>query len=117
MPGKRKLQQPVQPEEFASIRAALRESVEVHSLRGTARELSMSPTGLRGVIDGNMPYVKTLRRARAWYATWLFRHGATDKADELAISVLVSTMEEEDREGAAEQLRQKVAQLRRREEA
>jgi len=112
MQGRRKNNAVLSAEELSAVRDALRESVAVTSLRSTARELKMSPTGLQGFIDGATPYVKTSRRARAWYAAWSFRRGATDEADEAAIGVLVSTIGEERRGTATEELRQTVARLR-----
>jgi len=65
-----KPQEPAEDEEFRHIREALREAVERISLRGVARELGMSPTGLRGLIDGAVPYVKTQRKVRVWLASY-----------------------------------------------
>jgi hypothetical protein len=65
-----KPQEPAKDEEFRQIREALREAVERTSLRGVARELSMSPTGLRGLIDGAAPYVKTQQKVRIWLASY-----------------------------------------------
>ena len=49
----------------------LRESaaarVENTSLRGVAREIGMSPTGLKKFLLGTAPYSPTLRRLRKWY--------------------------------------------------
>ena len=47
---------------------AARIRVEETSLRQTAQEIGMSPTGLRGVLDGAEPYGPTRERFRAWYA-------------------------------------------------
>ena len=53
--------------DVATIRAALKAAVEETSLRAVAQELSMSPTGLQGLLDGCEPYAKTRARIRAWY--------------------------------------------------
>ena len=111
MPG-RKIDSGLGAEELVDVRDALRERVAMTSLRGTARELKMSPTGLSGFIDGTTLYIKTARRARAWYAAWSSRRGATDEADEIAIGVLVSTIGEERRGAATEELRETIARLR-----
>ena len=73
------------------MREAAMERVERTSLRAAAREIGMSPTGLKKVLDGNMPYTKTVHRLRRWY----LQH-AGDAREELsedeahaALSVLV----------------------------
>ena len=59
------------------LRAAVAERVERTSLRSAAREIGMSPTGLKKFLDGNMPYTKTIHRLRAWYV-----HHAADRQEE-----------------------------------
>jgi hypothetical protein len=54
------------------LRDAARARVENSSLRGVAREIGMSPMGLRNFLHGTEPYAPTLRRLRNWYV----RHGA-----------------------------------------
>jgi hypothetical protein len=73
----------------------------------------MSPSGLRNFIDGAVPYGKTVRRARAWYAQWSQRHGSLDVADRVAIMVLVATVPGETRQAAANQLESVIASWRR----
>ena len=46
--------------------------VESTSLRGVAREIGMSPTGLKKFLSGTAPYTPTLKRLRKWYV----RHAA-----------------------------------------
>ncbi|HEU0055337.1 MAG TPA: hypothetical protein VFQ39_19250 [Longimicrobium sp.] len=41
--------------------------VENTSLRRVAREIGMSPTGLKKFLMGTAPYSPTLRRLRKWY--------------------------------------------------
>jgi len=41
--------------------------VDNTSLRGVAREIGMSPTGLKKFLMGTAPYSPTLRRLRKWY--------------------------------------------------
>ncbi|HVH11557.1 MAG TPA: hypothetical protein VM759_00825, partial [Longimicrobium sp.] len=41
--------------------------VENTSLRSVAREIGMSPTGLKKFLLGTAPYSPTLRRLRNWY--------------------------------------------------
>ncbi|HEX6369794.1 MAG TPA: hypothetical protein VF006_12820 [Longimicrobium sp.] len=73
------------------MREAVTERVERTSLRTAAREIGMSPSGLKKFLDGNMPYTKTIHRLRRWY----LQH-AGDAREELseeeayaALSVLV----------------------------
>ena len=50
-----------------TLREAARLYVDATSLRHAARDIGMSPTGLRGFIDGADPYVKTTRKLTEWY--------------------------------------------------
>lgn len=55
-------------DELDTVIEAARGAVRRRSLRTVAREIGMSPTGLRGLLDGASPYDKTRDRLRAWYA-------------------------------------------------
>lgn len=73
------------------MREAVTERAERTSLRTAAREIGMSPSGLKKFLDGNTPYTKTVHRLRRWY----LQH-AGDAREELsedeayaALSVLV----------------------------
>jgi hypothetical protein len=44
--------------------------VENTSLRSVAREIGMSPTGLKKFLQGTAPYSPTLRRLRSWYVQY-----------------------------------------------
>lgn len=44
------------------IRAAVGRHVRATSLRGMARKLGLTPTGLQGFLDGAQPYRATLNR-------------------------------------------------------
>jgi hypothetical protein len=103
----------MEDQELRHVREALAESIDVFGLRATARELKMSPTGLSNLVDGTVPYGKTIRRVRAWYAQWHQRHGQPDVADEMALRVLVATVPEERRAAAVEQLAELLGKLRR----
>lgn len=73
----------------------LRESaavrVENTSLRSVAREIGMSPTGLKKFLGGTAPYSPTLRRLRNWYVQYAARHEhvVDRQAASAALSVLV----------------------------
>jgi hypothetical protein len=49
------------------IREVATARVQATSLRRVAREIGMSPTGLRKFLDGTEPYTPTLHRLRVWY--------------------------------------------------
>ncbi|HEV7587642.1 MAG TPA: hypothetical protein VGO40_05890 [Longimicrobium sp.] len=49
------------------LRAMAASRVQQTSLRGVAREIGMSPTGLKKFLVGTSPYAPTLRRLRKWY--------------------------------------------------
>lgn len=55
---------------------ALEAHVYRTSLRRTARELGLSPTGLSMVLAGRPAQARTLRKALAWYAENAGREGA-----------------------------------------
>jgi hypothetical protein len=54
-------------EAIKKMRQAVIDQVENTSLRNVARQLGMSPAGLRKFMDGGAPYTPTLRRLRKWY--------------------------------------------------
>jgi hypothetical protein len=49
------------------LRETAASRVENTSLRRVAREIGMSPTGLKKFLLGTAPYSPTLRRLRKWY--------------------------------------------------
>ncbi len=57
-----------------TLREAARLFVDSTSLRQAARDIGMSPTGLRGFLDGADPYVKTARKLAEWYVREARRH-------------------------------------------
>lgn len=63
-----------QPGNRSATLRHLREMVaaraENTSLRSVAREIGMSPTGLKKFLQGTAPYSPTLRRLRAWYVQY-----------------------------------------------
>jgi hypothetical protein len=77
------------------VREVAAAHVENTSLRGVAREIGMSPMGLRNFIRGTDPYSPTLRRLRNWYV----RHAAARPANvhmedaTAALSVLVHDLD------------------------
>lgn len=55
------------------MRETVMEHVERTSLRTAAKEIGMSPSGLKKFLDGNMPYTKTIHRLRRWYLQHISR--------------------------------------------
>ena len=86
----------------------LRESaaarVENTSLRSVAREIGMSPTGLKKFLQGTAPYSPTLRRLRNWYVQFAaVRSGAVELQDATAaLAVLVHDLSPDPRRVAAD---------------
>lgn len=77
--------------------------VENTSLRQVAREIGMSPTGLKKFLEGTAPYSPTVRRLRNWYV----RYTAVQQSDvetvdaSAALSVLVHDLGSDSRRNAA----------------
>lgn len=59
------------------MRQAVAARAETTSLRATAREVGMSPTGLKKFVGGTAPYTKTVHRLRSWY----LQHAVTSKEE------------------------------------
>jgi len=78
--------------------------VESTSLRGVAREIGMSPTGLKKFLLGTAPYSPTLRRLRKWY----IQHAALPTGEvsqhdaSAALAVLTHDLPPEPRRTAAD---------------
>ncbi|HEY0020111.1 MAG TPA: hypothetical protein VGC13_27695 [Longimicrobium sp.] len=73
------------------VREVAAAHVENTSLRGVAREIGMSPMGLRNFLHGTEPYAPTLRRLRNWYVKYAAtRAGNVELEDATAaLSLLV----------------------------
>lgn len=86
------------------IRETAAARVEATSLRRVAREIGMSPTGLRKFLDGTEPYTPTVHRLRVWY----LRLSELPSADigredaSAALAVLTRDLPETPRRSAAE---------------
>jgi hypothetical protein len=65
--------------------------VENTSLRNVAREIGMSPTGLKKFLLGTAPYSPTVRRLRSWYVQYAAVQGEGVEMEDAvaALSVLV----------------------------
>lgn len=77
--------------------------VENTSLRSVAREIGMSPTGLKKFLLGTAPYSPTLRRLRNWYVQYAAVQGGAVELEDAwaALSVLVHDLPPEPRRDAA----------------
>jgi hypothetical protein len=73
------------------LRETAASRVENTSLRSVAREIGMSPTGLKKFLMGTAPYSPTLRRLRNWYVQFAsVQAGEVGARDaEAALAVLV----------------------------
>jgi hypothetical protein len=67
-PRTKKPMSPALVDEWRRLRESVADAVDAYSLRGVSRELGMSATGLRGLIDGATPSARTWDRLRFWYA-------------------------------------------------
>jgi hypothetical protein len=80
--------------------------VESTSLRGVAREIGMSPTGLKKFLMGTDPYSPTVRRLRKWY----LHHTALPTGEvsihdaSAAVVVLLNDLQPEPRRDASDAL-------------
>jgi len=61
------LSRPPQEENIEYLRTAALALVERSTLRAAARQIGMSPTGLKKFIQGTDPYGPTRRRLKKWY--------------------------------------------------
>ncbi len=85
------------------LRETAQERVENTSLRSVAREIGMSPTGLKKFLQGTAPYSPTLRRLRNWYVRHAASRTATVHLEDAtaALSVLVHDLDAAPRSRAA----------------
>ena len=77
------------------VREVAAAHVENTSLRAAARDIGMSPMGLRNFIRGTDPYSPTLRRLRNWYVRYAAARSGNVQIEEAtaALSVLVNDMD------------------------
>ena len=67
--------------------------VEGTSLRRVAREIGMSPTGLKKFLLGTAPYSPTLRRLRKWYLQYGGDHAGAVCEEEVGHALAVLTQD------------------------
>lgn len=88
-----------------AIRRAAALAVEATSLRAVARQVGMSPVGLRHFLNGRAPYSATLRKLTQWFVL----HGAArpefaDAAARASVQILLEAVPEAARDAAAREL-------------
>jgi FMN phosphatase YigB (HAD superfamily) len=72
------------------IRAALREQVAFRSERAVAREVGISPRGLRIFLEGSRPQVRTKQHLLQWYRSYTRTAEVDRRATEEALEILIA---------------------------
>ncbi len=57
------------------LRGVVSSRLSTMSLRGVARAVGMSPTGLQKFVDGSVPYPPTRQKLERWYVRETARYG------------------------------------------
>lgn len=85
------------------LRETAASRVENTSLRSVAREIGMSPTGLKKFLLGTAPYSPTVRRLRHWYVQHAAVQGGAVELEDAwaALSVLVHDLPPEPKRDTA----------------
>jgi hypothetical protein len=97
-----------------AIREAARLATEAGSLRRVARQIGLSPMGLRHFLDGRRPYQATLRKLTIWYVAHGEQHGAGETVIRAAMSLMLEGLPEDGREPGEQALLAVVEQMHRR---
>lgn len=97
-----------------AIREAARLATEATSLRAVARQVGLSPMGLRHFLDGRRPYTATLRRLTVWFIAHGVQRGAGKDVIRAAMSLMLEGLPAEGRESGADALLDVVENLHRR---
>jgi hypothetical protein len=85
-----------------AIRAAAKLAIEATSLRKVARDVRMSPMGLKHFVGGTQPYSATYRKLIAWYTVHQAEAGGFSvEAARGAMKVMTDGLPEEARAAAA----------------
>lgn len=69
------------------LRTVITARLATVSLRGVAREVGMSPSGLQKFVDGSVPYLPTRQKLERWYVREAAR-GETEVSAEVASAAL-----------------------------
>ncbi|HEU4558075.1 MAG TPA: hypothetical protein VFS20_09505 [Longimicrobium sp.] len=97
-----------------AIREAARLATQATSLRAVARQVGLSPMGLRHFLDGRRPYTATLRKLMVWFISHGSQRGAGEDAIRAAMSLMLEGLPADGRESAAQALLETVEQMHRR---
>jgi len=85
-----------------AIRAAAKLAIEATSLRRVARDVGMSPMGLKHFVAGTQPYSATYRKLIAWYTVHQAEVGGFSvEAARGAMKVMTDGLPEASRAAAA----------------
>lgn len=93
------------------LRETAAQRVRATSLRRVAREIGMSPTGLRKFLNGSEPYSPTLHRLRTWYLQYAAESHPQVSAQDAsaALAVLTHDLPPSSRRNAADGVLDTVA--------
>lgn len=93
------------------LRETIAERVESTSVRQIAREIGMSPTGLKKFLEGTAPYSPTLRRLRSWYVHYAAVAGGevVEYDASTALAVLVHDLSPGARQETVEEMLEALA--------
>lgn len=83
------------------LRAFVAARVAATSLRMVAREIGVSPTGLRKFLNGAEPYSPTRRKLSSWFVQYAARHAVGMDADVAIAALRLLTDDIPDRQGRA----------------
>jgi hypothetical protein len=75
------------------LREAVEGGIAARSLRGVAREVGMSPSGLQKFIDGATPYSMTRRKLERWYVREAAQYGGGPGAGSALAALHILTHE------------------------
>lgn len=92
------------------LRAVIMARMASVSLRGVAREVGMSPSGLQKFVDGSVPYLPTRQKLERWYVREASRGEAEMSAEvaSAALGVLLGELTPARRRGTARRLVREV---------
>jgi hypothetical protein len=95
------------------IRAAIRQAEKETSLRAVARQVGMSPMGLRNFLNGRTPYTGTYNKLSLWYAEHGAEIGAPGQQVSAILDVLVEGLPPKGQERGRDLLLDVIARLHR----
>lgn len=92
----------VEEAEITAMREAAARNVDQYGLRRIARQIGMSPSGLKKFLKGAAPYRKTLHKVSEWSARAAVED--TRSPRDVLVDELVETVPEGARDHAREQI-------------